>query len=448
MTVRRRVALLIISVSLLLLGGCDALGLVATPTPLPPPERSVALEPVAEGLTAPVTLVHPPDESGRRFIVDQAGTIRILSSEGELLEAPFLDVRERMVEIDESYDERGLLGLDFHPDYAANGRFFVYYSAPLAEDAPDDWDHTSHISEFSVSADDPNRADPDTERVLLAVNEPQFSHNGGDITFGPDGYLYIPLGDGGGVNDIGTGHPPEGNGQDLTTLLGSILRIDVDGGDPYDIPEDNPFVGQEGRDEIYAYGFRNPFRISFDAEGDQALYTGDVGQNLWEEADIVQKGQNYGWHIREGTHCFNPESADDPPADCPEEGADGSPLIAPILEYWNMNAGGEIGLAIIGGYVYRGDALPELQGGYLFGDWSRSHEEGDGSLFFAARPSNGGARWSFEELGVANGEEGRVGAFVLGVGEDGERELYVLTSEQAGPSGNTGKVYKIVPAER
>lgn len=257
-------------------------------------EEFPALELVAEGFAAPVLLREAPDESGRLFVVDQAGLIRVVGADGELRSEPFLDLRSRIVPLRTDFDERGLLGLAFHPGYASNGRFHVYYSAPLRAGAPDDFDHTSHVSEFTVSAD-PEVADPASERVILQVDEPQANHNAGTVAFGPDGYLYVSLGDGGGGNDIGTGHVPDwyegnagGNGQDVEqNLLGSILRIDVDTGDPYGIPSDNPFVGETGLDEIWAYGFRNPYRFSFDALTGTML-VGDAGQELWEEVSLVQ----------------------------------------------------------------------------------------------------------------------------------------------------------------
>src|ERR671919_810397 len=258
----------------------------------------VDLELIADGLTSPVTLMEAPDGTGRLFVVDQAGLIRVITPSGVLLPEPFLDVRDRMVALQAGFDERGLLGLAFHPDYASNGRFFVYYSAPLREGGPAGFNHTSHISEFTVSGD-PDRADPASERILLQVDEPQFNHNAGSLQFGPeDEYLYISFGDGGGANDVGLGHVADwyaenggGNGQDVTqNLLGSILRIDVDSGSPYGIPPDNPFVGTPGLDEVWAYGFRNPYRMSFDRGGSRQLFVGDVGQLRWEEVSIVTAG--------------------------------------------------------------------------------------------------------------------------------------------------------------
>ena len=420
------------------------------PTETPAPEFApvIGLEPVAEGLTAPLAMMPAGDAGGRLFIVEQTGQIRVLSPEGELLETPFLDVSDRMVGLDPDYDERGLLGLAFHPDYADNGRFYVYYSAPLRPERPTDWNHTSNISEFTVSADDPTIADPASERIVLKVAQPQSNHNGGQITFGPDGFLYIPLGDGGGANDVGLGHNPTvGNGQYPLNLLGSILRIDVDGGDPYAIPPDNPFEGDQGREEIFAYGLRNPYRISFDAGGEQRLFVGDVGQNLWEEADIVVRGGNYGWRIREGTHCFDPDNPDISLESCAETGPLGEPLRAPILEYPSGGAG-DIGSSIIGGAVYRGSALPAFVGRYIFGDWSTSFGQPDGSLFAAAPPGEDDDVWVFEELEITTGEGGRLGAYLLSFGHDADNELYVLTTRNGGPSGTTGEIHRIVPAEQ
>jgi glucose/arabinose dehydrogenase len=398
------------------------------------------LQLVADGLTAPVHLVEPPDGSDRLFIVDQIGLIRILSPEGALLEQPFLDLQARMVTLRTSFDERGLLGLAFHPDYANNGRFFVYYSAPLRGGGPAGWDHTSHISEFHVSDSDPNLADPDSERILLQVDQPQANHNAGMLAFGPaDGFLYISLGDGGGSNDVGLGHTPEiGNAQDITNLLGSILRIDVDQEEPYAVPSDNPFIGAEGRDEIYAYGLRNPYRFSFDMGGNHRMFAADAGERLWEEVSIIALGGNYGWNVKEGTHCFNP------PAECPDVGPVlGDPLVDPVIEYPNVRGRPDagLGLAVIGGYVYRGDILPQFRGRYIFGDWRRSSSERSGSVFVARERRN--RLWQIQEIRFTTTPDGRLGHFLLGFGQDRAGEIYILTSDR-GPTGDTGKVYKLI----
>jgi glucose/arabinose dehydrogenase len=413
-------------------------------------EQGVAtmdLELVADGLTSPLGLMPAGDDSGRLFVFEQTGQIWILTSDGELLDEPFLDLGDRMVELHSSYDERGLLGLAFHPDYAQNGRLFVYYSAPPRDGAPEGWDHTSHISEFAVSDDDPDRADADSERIVMQVDQPQSNHNGGQIAFGPDGYLYIPLGDGGAADDVGMGHSPEiGNAQDTSNLLGSILRINVDEGNPYSIPEDNPFDGEAGLEEIWAYGLRNPYRVAFDAGGDNQLFAADAGQNRWEEVSIVTAGGNYGWNIKEGTHCFNLDNPDEDLATCPDVGSQGEPLIDPVIEYQNANVEGGLGLVVVGGNVYRGSALPELEGRYIFGDWSTSWDEPDGQLLMAMPSEAEGELWEVQELSIASRENGALGSYLLSFGQDAGFELYVLTSGTPGPSGSEGQVWRIVPA--
>jgi len=413
-----------------------------------PPAASLRL--VADGLTSPVTMVPANDHSGRQFVVDQAGTIRILRPDGTLAPEPFLDLRDRLVDLMPDFDERGLLGLAFHPHYARNGRLFVYYSAPLRPGAPAGFNVTSRISEFHVSATDPNRVDPASERVLFEVDKPQFNHNAGTLLFGPkDGYLYISIGDGGGANDIGLGHVEDwfadnagGNGQDVTqNLLGNILRIDVDHGRPYGIPRDNPFVGKEGLDEIYAYGFRNPYRMSFDMGGRRSLLVGDEGQSGWEEVDIVTRGGNFGWNVKEATHCFDAENAFVPPATCPATDPEGDPLIDPVVEYPNAAQAGGLGVAVIGGHVYRGHDLQRFRGRYIFGDFSRAIDRPDGSVFVAAPRPRG--LWDRQELRVRNTADGRVGHYVLGFGQDQRGEIYVLTTDNEGPTGATGKIFRL-----
>jgi glucose/arabinose dehydrogenase len=422
--------------------------------------QAVGLRLVADGLTSPVALVAAPDESGRRFVVDQVGVIRVLTARGAVLSEPFLDLRGRIVPLMPEFDERGLLGLAFHPDYADNGRFFVYYSAPLRPGAPTGYDNTARLSEFRVSGSNPNRADPTSERIVLQVDDPQFNHNGGTLLFGPDDdYLYISIGDGGGADDVGLGHVEDwytanagGNGQDVqNNLFGDILRIDVDRGDPYAIPEDNPFAAvpgcADGCDETWAYGFRNPYRMSFDLDGDHDLFVGDAGQELWEEVSIAVKRGNFGWNVKEGTHCFSTDNPDESPPDCPDTvGAPhpraGDPLIDPVIEYANHHQPGGLGATVIGGHVYRGRVLRQFFGRYVFGDWSREFEEPDGSLF-VAKPRKKGL-WQMRQLRIATSPTGRVGAYVLGFGQDLAGEMYVLTTEQTGPTGTTGKVFRLV----
>lgn len=422
------------------------------------PIEPVGLALVAEGFAAPVDLAAAPGDDGRLFVVDQTGLISVVTAAGELLPEPFLDLRGRLAALNPGYDERGLLGMALHPDFAQNGRFFVYYSAPLRPGAPAGWDHTSHVSAFTVSPQNPNTADAGSERLIMQIDQPQSNHNGGQITFGPDGYLYIALGDGGSANDVGRGHVEDwydanagGNGQHRQNLLGAILRIDVDqaaaDGRPYAIPANNPFAGSDGADEIFAYGFRNPYRISFDREGDRRLFAADAGQDRWEEVSLVTRGGNYGWNVKEGTHCFSTANPGQSLPDCPQAAPGDIPLIDPIIEYQNGKIQGGLGLAIVGGFVYRGSALPWLRGRYVFGDWSTSYAlPGDGSLLVATPPEQAGQMWPMETLMVTTNESGELQAFLLSFGQDAAGELYVLTSQSVGPTGSSGKLYKIVPA--
>ncbi len=436
-------------------------------TKLATPPAVVGLERVAEGLAAPMMLTEPDDGSGRRFIVDQIGLVRVLAPGDGLLEEPFLDLRHRLVRLNPRYDERGLLSLAFHPGYAENGRFFVFYSAPLRSGGPRGWSCTNRLSEFRVSRDDPDRADPGSERVLLSIDKPAHNHNGGPILFGPgDGYLYLALGDGGAADDTGTGHTPGiGNAQDPTTLLGKIIRIDVDrpggSGKEYAIPPDNPFVETAGfRPEIYAMGLRNPAYLSFDARTGR-LITASAGQALFESIHVLAKGGNYGWRIREGTHCFDPADHNRPPAGpCPVTGARGEPLIGPIVE-----VGHDMGTTIVGGFVYRGAAMPELAGAYIFGDWSGTEGAEEGGRILVATPPPGfelGAypleadrvtaeqnrMWTPREVRIAGSPDGNVNAYVRGFGEDRAREVYVMVNREMGPDASTatGEVLKLVPA--
>ncbi|HET6569361.1 MAG TPA: PQQ-dependent sugar dehydrogenase [Rhodothermales bacterium] len=421
------------------------------------------LELVVDGLTSPVTLVEPPDDTGRLFVVDQVGKIWIVTADGTMLDEPFLDLSDKIVDLNPGYDERGLLGLAFHPDYATNGRFFVYYAAPPRPEAPENFNNTTHLAEFAVSADDPNKADPASEDTLLLVDEPQANHEAGTVAFGPDGYLYLSLGDGGGANDINLGHVDDwydgnagGNGQDVdANLLGSILRIDVDNpaeGKNYGIPADNPALAESGPDEQYAYGFRNPYRFSFDMGGDHALIVGDAGQNLYEEVSVVTKGGNYGWNVKEGTHCFDAENPFTVPDSCPSVDDDGDPLIDPVIEFENSSGFPEtgLGLVVIGGNVYRGTDIPALQGKYIFGAWSRGETEGateeeevhlPGRIFMADMTTEG--MWPFSEMTIANVDS--FSHFILGFGQDLSGEMYVLTTDSVGPAGSSGKVFRLSP---
>lgn len=298
----------------------------------------------------PVDFQIPNDGSNRVFVVEQAGVIRVFNNDPTVTDAPvFLDIRNRV----DFGGEKGLLGLAFHPDFAENGAFFVDYTAPGPL--------RTIIARYHVDPQNPNRALSASEEIILEVVQPYSNHNAGQIVFGPDGYLYITLGDG------GSGGDPQDNAENPATLLGSILRIDVDGGSPYAIPPDNPFVGNPDgyREEIYAYGLRNPWRISFDPETNR-LWAGDVGQNAYEEIDIIEKGGNYGWDVMEGFHCFEPRT------NCDQTG-----LVMPVWEYPHSQGG-----SVTGGYVYRGPSAPSLAGRYVYADfvsgriWALTYENG------------------------------------------------------------------------
>jgi glucose/arabinose dehydrogenase len=339
---------------------------------------SIAIEPVADGLQRPVAVRHAGDGSGRLFIVEQPGRIRILDN-GSLLQSPFLDIAAR---VRDSANEQGLLGLAFHPQYVDNGRFFVNYT---------DLGGDTVVSEFTRSQADVNQADPSSEAVIMRVPQPYGNHNGGDIAFGPDGYLWIATGDGGGAGD------PEGSGQNLQTLLGKLLRIDVDHGSTYTIPLDNPFVGDPNAfDEIWAYGLRNPWRFSFDRDtGD--LYIADVGQRRLEEINFEAAtdpgGRNYGWNTMEGSSCFSGSN-------CSTD-----EMILPVAEYSH-----DFGCSVTGGYVYRGSRYPVLQGYYLYGDYC------SGTMWALSRSNSG--QWIAEVVGES-------GANISSFGEDEQGELYL-----------------------
>ena len=297
---------------------------------------AIELEPFVEGLEAPLLLTHAGDRSGRAFVVEQGGTIRTIA-DGEVAPEPFLDISDKT----EGGGEQGLLGLAFHPDFERDGRFFVNYT-----------DLAGDTVVASYRADGPS-ADPNSEEVLLKIDQPYSNHNGGHLEFGPDGYLYIATGDGGSAGD------PQDNGQNRDSLLGKLLRIDVDAAEGYDVPDDNPFAdGRDGAPEVWAYGLRNPWRFSFDRATD-TLWVGDVGQGELEEINRVPQdapGLNFGWNEMEGSRCFEG-------SDC-----DTSDKILPITEY-----GHDQGCSVTGGFVYRGDDFQELQGGYFFADYCSGH---------------------------------------------------------------------------
>jgi glucose/arabinose dehydrogenase len=359
-----------------------------TPNPMPPPgPATFDLVPVASGFSNPLDVQQPNDGTGRLFVVEQAGHIQIIQSDGTRAASPFLDVSSRTGFT--SGGETGLLGLAFHPRYSQNRRFFVNYTRNVAGQLQ------SVIAEFTASSADPNFSDANTENILFTVNQPFSNHKGGSLVFAKDGFLYIGLGDGGSSGD------PQCNGQNLNVLLGKILRIDVDSphsaGLNYAIPSTNPFVGQNARGEIWLYGLRNPYRFSFDTANGN-LWIGDVGQSSYEEVDMLapqQSGANMGWNLREGTHPFSTA--------CTQTGAT---LTDPIFDYDRSQGDA----TVIGGHVYHGIKMPALAGTYIFGDfisgrvWSLRHN---------------GQAWTRSSVTTTAGSD------LASIGEDRSGELYV-----------------------
>ncbi len=410
------------------------------------------LRPVASELTAPNWAVSAPGDSQYLYVGDQSGKLwRIdLTNGGQEV---FLDLTDLLVPLGAfgsgSFDERGFLGFAFHPGFADNGLLYTYTSEPAGEESdfstiPNDAsaNHRSVIREWRLNPTnlEQNPATVEAERVLLTVDQPQFNHNAGALNFGLDGMLYIAFGDGGGADDrdgqtsaggVIIGHGENGNGQNAGNPLGSLLRIDPAGNNSnngqYGIPEDNPFVGSTTvLEEIYAYGFRNPFRFSFDAVSG-ALVLADVGQNDIEEVNLVQAGGNYGWPLKEGSFRFDPNGNE--PGFVTDDAVTGN-LIDPVVQYDH-----DEGTAIIGGFVYRGSAIPRLQQTYVFGDVSKTGN-GDGRLFYTA-----GAEILELDLTVQDASE----FWVLGFGQDADGELYVLSNTSGVPFGTNGTVYKLIP---
>jgi glucose/arabinose dehydrogenase len=380
-------------------------------TPVADVKIAPAFEKLEEEVTRPIVITHAGDGSGRLFVASQLGNIYVLAKADDATEPKLFFDFQKHVSYKDNENEEGFLGLAFHPKYKDNGQFFVFYTKKDAEP------HTSVISRFRVSSDDPNKADPATEEELLRVPQPFWNHNGGTIAFGPDGMLYVGLGDGGAFND------PHGNGQNLETLNGSILRIDVDHKDEglaYAVPKDNPFVGATvpsadpakkagARGEIWAYGVRNIWRLAFDRQ-DGTLWAADVGQDIWEEINIIVRGGNYGWNMREGMHKFRATGS----------GPDAK-YIEPIWEYHH-----DVGRSITGGFVYRGKNVPALVGKYVYADYIR------------------GTVWALDydkaaKKVIANREIPGNVAPVVSFGEDESGEHYFTTT------GN--RFFRFVPAK-
>jgi glucose/arabinose dehydrogenase len=376
------------------------------PTPVPPPTLSVTAPnafPSLPGLVNPVGLYQAPGDDTRWFVIEQAGRVRVFANRSDVSTLDdFVDIRSRVA----SGGELGLLGMAFHPNFASNRRVFLSYTAGGAP-------RVSRISQFTAMADLAH-LDPNSEVILLTLNQPEDNHNGGNIVFGPDGFLYIGFGDGGGAGD---NHPPIGNGQSLTTMLGKILRIDVNGAAPYAIPADNPYFGNprcgptggsQNCPEIYAYGFRNPWRFSFDRTTGE-LWAADVGQNMWEEVDLVTKGGNYGWRCREGAHDYLPTTC-----------GGATNLIDPVAEYDHS-----VGISITGGFAYRGTQVAQLNGRYIFGDF------GSGRI------------WAWIPPGNSPRQPTQLGTTTLSISSFAEAqnaELYLVNYG----SGSNGTVHRLV----
>jgi uncharacterized protein (TIGR03118 family) len=403
---------------------------------------TIELQSIAEGLVSPVGLAAPDDGSGRLFICDQVGLIRVLSN-ATLLPSPLLDVKNRLVPLIAGYDERGLIGLAVHPNFAQHPFIYTYTSEPngpaadfpIVPDSGKTNNCQSVISEWRIDAADSNRVDPTSRREILRIDKPQSNHNGGTLRFGPDGFLYFAIGDGGQADDQGSGHSPGGNGQDKTKILGKMIRIDVDArtsaNGQYGIPEQNPFFGQSGVvQEIFAYGLRNPYSFSFDQENGD-IYLGDVGQNDVEEVDKIVIGGNYGWPIKEGSFFFDPNGTNNgfvttvPVREVPED------LIDPIANYDH-----DEGTAVIGGYLYRGSAIAGLTGKFVTGDLGKLGTSAFGRLFFLE-----GSQVKELRIGA---DDRPLNFYLKGFGEDLQGELYALGTTNLGPSGTAGKVFKLV----
>jgi len=403
------------------------------------------LQEIASGLNAPVRIVSDPLKSNKLYVLEQRGIIKTIDENREV--EIFLNISDKIVSdfsktIFEEFDERGLLGLAFHPNYEENKKFYLYYSV----DSDDlNFDHKNIIAEY-------NSEDLNYEKIILEIEHPQFNHNGGEMIFGSDGYLYIGVGDGGGANDNFFGHsggfgywetaPANsnnlGNAQDLSKLHGKILRIDVDkksenkNAGEYSIPIDNPFIDTENKEEIYIYGLRNPWAFSFDRVGN--MYIGDVGQDYYEEIDFIRFNKtrnainpvNLGWRKYEGNHIFSNSSL-----------TEDLPLVFPIAEYAHPTTLNteviKIGISIIGGFVYEGELNPLLKGKYIFADWSSEFGKGNGKLFFLSDSNE------IIGINIKNLEN----KFINSLGKDNSEELYIAVTSTGFPSERKGFIYRL-----
>jgi glucose/arabinose dehydrogenase len=371
----------------------------AGPSPI-----TLKVQAITDALEAPTVMAFPGN--GDIWVAEQKGKIRVIK-DGKLKDEPLLDLKSKMIKVNNGYEERGLLGIALHPKFKINHKFYVFYSAPSANKS----DHMDVIAEYKMPVGG-GAIDPNSGRIILTQEKPDGNHDGGCLQFGPDGYLYISFGDGGGQGDK---HGEIGNGQKMDILLGKILRVDINTPQGYLVPKDNPFVGRkDAKPEIWAYGFRNPYRFSFDKVSKQ-LFAGEVGQDLWEEVDIVKKGANYGWRLFEGTHPYNPAS-----------GSDTKGITMPITEYHHKE-----GVSVIGGYVYNGSQIAVLKSKYFFADWA-------GPIFYLEKA---GTKWNRGKVILQNLPPNLK---ITGFGEDPSGELYMMTNADTGPGAVKGSVYKII----
>lgn len=401
------------------LGTLAAASLIVTATTLPSftktsdaAEITINSVKITGDIKAPTALAFPAPH--KAWVTEQTGAIRLLK-DGRLTDVVVLDVKDKMIKVNSGYEERGLLNITLHPKFSSNGKFYIFYSRPYKnEPGKPRFNHTDVVAEYKMLPNS-DQADPNSERIILTQDKPDGNHNGSGIVFGADGFLYVTFGDGGGQHDQ---HGAIGNGQNLNTWLGKVLRINVDAGSTYSVPNDIPFVGKAGvKPEIWAYGFRNPYRITVDRASKQ-LFIGEVGQDTWEEVDILAKGANYGWRLVEGNHCHNPAT-----------GCDFNGLTPPITEYKHSE-----GVSVIGGYVYNGKQVPAIKGKYIFGDWT-------GPVWYLQKS---GDKWLRGKVTINNFP---ANSKITGWGEDQSGELYYLTNSVTGPGGpgvTTGSVYKIV----
>lgn len=371
------------------------------------------LEKIADSLDAPLAIENAHDGSGRLFIGEQAGKIMVLKN-GKVLPEPFINIRKLLVPMRNEYMDVGLLGFAFHPDYKNNGRFFIHYSAPSKKG----FDNTSILAEGHVSAGNPDKAE-DTLHTLLEVEQPESNHNGGNIVFDKNGHLFLGFGDGGGQGDK---HGKIGNSQDTAQLLGKIIRLDVNKEKPYAIPPDNPFVNKPGRDEIYSYGFRMPWRIAFDRETGE-LFCSDVGQDKYEEVDIIEKGRNYGWRAMEGFHIYDSLLYNE-----------AEQYALPVVEYPHSD-----GISITGGYVYRGKEFPDMNGIYLFADWAFK-------MYCMTKDDSG--KWTKRDCRFADKPDNKFKFRINSFGEDESGEVYMAIQNEIGAISPTGEIYKIGLAQK